>query len=146
VAAVSCGGIEAVKDGSIKAILGARVGDLTVNLKFSAVSVMTELKVTSLPVPAVVGMVKIGRRSPRIFVLSSYVLTGPPRAAVTETAFAQSMGLPPPMAMRAPAPDGYEGSRFAGGRLLRRFFYIAVFGIRFNPVIDGYRCSAGGKR
>ncbi|GAB1486684.1 hypothetical protein MASR2M79_17350 [Aminivibrio sp.] len=61
VKAVRDRGMVAVISGSARATFGARRGLLTVNLNFSAVSVMTLPKVSSLAVPAVVGTAMIGR-------------------------------------------------------------------------------------
>jgi hypothetical protein len=64
VAAVSIFGMDAVSPGSHRATFAAILGCLMLNLNLSVVSVMTELKVTSLPVPDVVGMATRGSVSP----------------------------------------------------------------------------------
>ena len=61
--AVSSGGMVRVISGSTSATFGAMRGSLILNLNFSLESVITELKVTSLPVPAVVGMAINGSTS-----------------------------------------------------------------------------------
>ena len=61
--AVSSGGMVRVISGSTSATLGAILGSLMLNLNFSLESVITELKVTSLPVPAVVGTATSGSTS-----------------------------------------------------------------------------------
>jgi len=67
VAAVTIGGTVIVSSGSIIATFAAIAGLFIVNLNFSLVSVITEENVTSLPVPAVVGIVMRGMQSPFIF-------------------------------------------------------------------------------
>ena len=102
--AVRLFGMVAVISGSARATFGASRGLLTVNLNFAAVSVMTEPKVSSLAVPAVVGTAMIGRGRTEVVNRPSYSLTLPPAAATMATALAQSMGLPPPTATRQSAP------------------------------------------
>ena len=66
---------------------------------------ITENAVTSLPVPAVVGIAMIGSIGPGTRCAPSYSVMEPPYLARTPTAFATSIGLPPPSATILVAPD-----------------------------------------
>ena len=65
---------------------------------------ITEKAVTSEPVPAVVGIAISGMISPGTLSAPSYSVILPPYFATTPTAFATSMGEPPPSATIKSAP------------------------------------------
>src|SRR5437879_13439593 len=101
VPAVTAGGSLTVSSGSITATHDAMFGmPPTLNLIFRFGSVMTAHKVTSLPVPAVVGTAIIGGIRARIGLWPhSYSTLLPARRANTPTPSAVPTGLPPPAAL-----------------------------------------------
>ena len=87
---------------SRKASLGNSCGAAMLRLVCAASSVRTEYCVTSLPVPAVVGMWIMGRTSPPI----GWVKMSPTSCrAHKATALAASIGEPPPAATMKSAPN-----------------------------------------
>ncbi len=95
------------------AILGAICQSRSETLICLAVSLTTELRVTSLPVPAVVGTAISGSgglMNVRGATQSSAV---PALVANPATAFARSIGLPPPTATTASAPVARASSAAA---------------------------------
>src|SRR4030042_5709431 len=105
VAMVIFWGIETVNSGSTRATLGMIIG-LAISIFTSrSVSVMMVNWVTSLPVPAVVGMAMSG--DPRFGILLAprkSVRLRPGLVARAAMALAVSIGLPPPTAIKKSAP------------------------------------------
>ena len=71
---------------------------------------ITENAVTSEPVPAVVGIAISGTIFPGTLCAPSYSVILPPYLAVTPTAFATSIGEPPPSATIKSAPESLYAS------------------------------------
>ena len=109
--AVMSAGRASVSSGSTSATVAAIRGLPTLNLNDRAASVMTDQKVTSLPVPAVVGMVIKGGIAFCTIPRPSYSRISPPFVTITPIALAVSIGLPPPRATMASQPS--ESASFA---------------------------------
>ena len=91
--------------GSTRATRGMIMGLAISIFTFLTVSVMIVNWVTSLPVPAVVGMAMRGAPGLGILLGPSKSFIFPGLVARAEMALAASIGLPPPMAIRKSAPD-----------------------------------------
>src|SRR5512135_1066790 len=105
VAAVISRGMETVRRGSTRAILGMIIGLAISILTSRSVSVMMVNWVTSLPVPAVVGTAITGAPGLGIlFAPMNSVILRPGLVASAPMALAVSIGLPPPTAIRKSAP------------------------------------------
>ena len=108
VLAVMCAGMSSISSGSISATYGA-ISPVppALYLMWRAGSVITDQRVTSLPVPAVVGTVIRGGMRFLIGCGSahSYSRIEPPFVTTTPIAFAVSIGLPPPRPIRPSQPS-----------------------------------------
>ena len=90
--------------GSTRATLGAILMSRMFSFSWASVSVMTASKVTSLPVPAVVGTAIRGTMGCSSTAGVAQVRILPPLASRVPTALAVSMELPPPMAIMPSMP------------------------------------------
>ncbi|MEZ4505263.1 MAG: hypothetical protein R2848_05170 [Thermomicrobiales bacterium] len=113
VEAVSRGGKPSVSPGSTMAILGAIAQSRRETLICRVVSLTTELRVTSLPVPAVVGMAMSGRGGSTNVRGATQSSAVPLLVARPAAALARSIGLPPPIATIASAPVARASSAAA---------------------------------
>ena len=102
VSAVICGGSEIIVTGSRTATSGIKAGSLIPNLSCVFGSDTTAASVTSLPLPAVVGITNSGGIFFPTFKRPRSDLTGfPGRAILAPTTLAQSICEPPPRAINA---------------------------------------------
>ena len=85
--------------------------------------------VTSLPVPAVVGIRMVGRPRFGMRLMPKYAPMGPLFVSMTAAVFVISMGLPPPR------PMSIWACEFSGGQDAIGHDFIA--GIGLHPVEDG---------
>jgi hypothetical protein len=114
VAAVIAGGRPAVISGSRITQSGTSMGSTIPTFDSSSGTRTMAFCVTSEPVPAVVGTIRVGSPRRAIFALARSCRNDTSLVSITETIFATSITLPPPMPtiIRQPAPFAASNIRF----------------------------------
>src|SRR5436190_1688436 len=104
VAAITCDGAASTRSGSTRAASAPSFRSAKTSLKWTSGSVITATKVTSEPVPHVVGMQTRGGSSFGTLSRPRKRLIGAPLVSSTPVPFAQSIELPPPRPTRTSQP------------------------------------------